>query len=42
MKIWLGAVKPDLCMLEAPCQILMFKFLCFYVYNILCIVEHPK
>jgi hypothetical protein len=42
VKIWLGAVKKDLCMLTAPCQILTFNFLCFYVYNILCIVEHPK
>jgi hypothetical protein len=41
VKFWLGAVKQDLCMLTAPCQILTFKFLCFYVYHILCIVEHP-
>jgi hypothetical protein len=42
VKIWLGAIKQDACMLTSLCQILMFEFLCFYLFNILCIVEHPK
>jgi hypothetical protein len=31
LKIWQGAVKQDLCKLNAPCQIFMLKVICFYV-----------